>query len=498
MSTELPDGFAGLKFDNTYARLPDIFFSRVNPTSVPAPALIKVNQALALELGLDPAALASPAGVQMLAGNILPPGAEPIAQAYAGHQFGYLNPRLGDGRAILLGEVIDQNMLRRDIQLKGAGRTPYSRSGDGRAALGPVMREYLVSEAMYHLGIRTTRTLAAVTTGHPVYRETALPSAVLTRVAASHIRVGTFEFFRLRGDRDNLKVLADYVIERHYPEIAGAENPYAALLEVVLHAQAQLVSSWLHVGFIHGVMNTDNMTVSGETIDYGPCAFMDVYDPATVFSSIDREGRYAYGNQGPIALWNLTRFAECLLPLMASDENDAIKKAEAILSDFSDIFNDYWLAGMGRKLGLARASAQDENLITDFLRLMREGQADFTLSFRVLADCINSTPTSFLQLFSIDSQPIGVWLGEWRARLSQDARSADQVREEMQKVNPLYIPRNQNVEAALRAAVEGREYQPFEELLKVLTRPFEDQPGMERYAAVPQAGDVPYKTFCGT
>lgn len=498
MSTELPDGFAGLKFDNTYARLPDIFFSRVNPTSVPAPALIKVNQALALELGLDPAALESPAGVQMLAGNILPPGAEPIAQAYAGHQFGYLNPRLGDGRAILLGEVIDQNMLRQDIHLKGPGRTPYSRSGDGRAALGPVMREYLVSEVMYHLGIRTTRTLAAVTTGHPVYRETALPGAVLTRVAASHIRVGTFEFFRLRGDRDNLKVLADYVMQRHYPEIAGAENPYAALLEVVVHAQAQLVSSWLHVGFIHGVMNTDNMTVSGETIDYGPCAFMDVYDPATVFSSIDREGRYAYGNQGPIALWNLTRFAECLLPLMASDENDAIKKAEAILSDFSDIFNDYWLAGMGRKLGLARASAQDENLITDFLRLMREGQADFTLAFRVLADCINSTPTSFLQLFSIDSQPISVWLDEWRARLSQDARSADQVREEMQKVNPLYIPRNQNVEAALRAAVEEGDYQPFEELLKVLSRPFEDQPGMERYAAVPQAGDVPYKTFCGT
>lgn len=498
MSIELPDGFAGLHFDNTYARLPDIFFSRVNPTPVPAPALIKVNDALALELGLDPAALASSPGVQMFAGNAIPPGSEPIAQAYAGHQFGYLNPRLGDGRAILLGEVIDQNSQRRDIQLKGPGRTPYSRSGDGRAALGPVMREYLISEAMFHLGIRTTRTLAAVTTGHPVYREVALPGAVLTRVAASHIRVGTFEFFRLRNDRDNLKALADYVIDRHYPEVRAAENPYVALLEVVMHAQAKLVSSWLQVGFIHGVMNTDNMTVSGETIDYGPCAFMDAYDPSTVFSSIDREGRYAYGNQGPIALWNLTRFAECLLPLMDDADHKAVKIAETILSEFSDIFNDYWLAGMGRKLGLTRASAQDEKLITDFLQLMRDGAADFTLGFRRLADCLHSTSASFLQLFNNDSQALDAWLDVWRVRLSQNALDAEQIREAMQKVNPLYIPRNQNVELVLKAAVDDSDYRPFEELLKVLSHPFEEQPGMEKYAVVPPQADMPYRTFCGT
>jgi uncharacterized protein YdiU (UPF0061 family) len=317
-------------------------------------------------------------------------------------------------------------------------------------------------------------------------------------VAASHIRVGTFEYFRVHNDREGLKILADYVIQRHYPMASSAENPYLTLLEMIMHAQASLVSSWLHIGFIHGVMNTDNMTVSGETIDYGPCAFMDMYDPSTVFSSIDREGRYAYGNQGPIALWNLTRLAECLLPLLDNGEDKSIKKAEAVLSEFSDIFNDYWLAGMGRKLGLARTSAQDEKLVTDFFHLMREGAADFTLAFRLLADCIGSTSEPFLALFNGGGQAINLWLDTWRVRLSEDARSADRVREAMQKVNPLYIPRNQNVEAVLQAAVEEGDYQPFEELLKVLSRPFDDQAGMERYAAIPPAGDMPYRTFCGT
>lgn len=498
MSTELPAGFAGLIFDNTYARLPDIFFSRVNPTAVPSPTLVQVNRVLASELGVDSAALESPSGVQMLAGNAIPQGAEPIAQAYAGHQFGYLNPRLGDGRAILLGEVTDRNGMRRDIQLKGPGRTPYSRSGDGRAALGPVLREYLISEAMYHLGIRTTRTLAAVTTGHPVYRETALPGAVLTRVGASHIRVGTFEFFRLHNDHHNLKVLADYVIERHYPEIRATENPYVALLEVVIHAQAKLVSSWLQVGFIHGVMNTDNMTVSGETIDYGPCAFMDIYDPATVFSSIDREGRYAYGNQGPIALWNLTRFAECLLPLMAESQDKAIQKAETILGEFSDIFNDYWLVGMGRKIGLSKATSADEKLITDLLQIMRAGDADFTLSFRLLADCTIATTEKFLALFKTGSSTIEQWLDRWRDRIGNERQSPAEVRSAMLLVNPLYIPRNQNVENVLQAAVEDGNYQPFEEMLTVLSQPFQEQEGMEKYSELPPPTDAPYRTFCGT
>lgn len=498
MTTPFSADFAGVTFDNTYARLPERFFSRVNPTPVAKPGLIKINHALALELGFDPSVLESAEGVHILAGNQVPPDAEPIAQAYTGHQFGYLNPRLGDGRAILLGEVIDRNGIRRDIQLKGPGRTPYSRSGDGRAALGPVLREYLVSEAMYHLGIKTTRTLAAVTTGQPVYRETALPGAVLTRVAASHIRIGTFEYFRVNNDNEGLKILADYVIQRHYPDIQSVDEPYLALLEVVMYAQAQLVSSWLQVGFIHGVMNTDNMSVSGETIDYGPCAFMDIYDPATVFSSIDREGRYAYGNQGAIALWNLTRFAECLLPLLDDNIEAAVQKAEAVLGDFSGIFNDFWLAGMGRKIGLSKTSADDEKLIVDFLQLLRDGEADFTLAFRRLADCTVSAAEDFLEFFSGDKQGVKNWLDVWRARLVQQKDNMEDVATAMRRVNPLYIPRNQNVENALQAAVENADYQPFEELLAVLNRPFEEQEGMEKYAARPVPTGERYRTFCGT
>lgn len=490
--------FAGITFDNTYARLPERFFSRINPTPVAKPGLIKINHGLAFELGFDPSVLESEEGVQTLAGNRVPPGAEPIAQVYTGHQFGYLNPRLGDGRAILLGEVIDRNGLRRDIQLKGPGRTPYSRSGDGRAALGPVLREYLVSEAMYHLGIKTTRSLAAVTTGQLVYRETALPGAVLTRVAGSHIRIGTFEYFRVNNDQEGLKILADYVIQRHYPDIQSVDDPYLALLEVVMYAQAQLVSSWLHVGFIHGVMNTDNMSVGGETIDYGPCAFMDTYDPATVFSSIDREGRYAYGNQGAIALWNLSRFAECLLSLLDDNVDAAVQKAEAVLGEFSGIFNDFWLAGMGRKIGLTNVSADDEKIIADFLQLLRNGEADFTLAFRLLAGCTVSVTEGFLELFNGDRQGIKKWLDVWRARLAQQKDNMEDVAMAMRKVNPLYIPRNQNVEDALRAAIENADYQPFEDLLKVLSRPFDEQAGMEKYSARPITANNAYRTFCGT
>lgn len=500
MTVVRPTGFAGLQFDNTYARLPPAFFSRVNPTPVVNPALIKVNHALATELGLDAVQLESEQGIQIFAGNAIPDGAEPIAQAYSGHQFGYLNPRLGDGRAILLGEVVDRSGNRRDIQLKGPGRTPYSRSGDGRAALGPVMREYLVSEAMHHLGIKTTRVLAAVTTGEPVYRETALPGAVLTRVAASHIRIGTFEYFYVRKDYDGLKQLADYVIQRHYPAISSAENPYLALLEVVMHAQASLVASWLQVGFIHGVMNTDNMTVSGETIDYGPCAFMDIYDPSTVFSSIDREGRYAYGNQGAITLWNLTRFAECLLPLIDSDIDRAVEKAQTALGDFSELFNDFWLARMRKKIGILGASPGDEALVAEFLQIMRDGRADFTLAFRYLADCVApvSSTSRFHQLFTSCESLLESWLTKWRERLAKENVGAEEITARMLKVNPLYIPRNQNVEEVLRAAVEDGDYTLFEEFLSVLQHPYTEQQGKEKYSRRPVQSGIPYKTFCGT
>jgi len=501
MPLDLPPGFAGLRFDNSYARLPERFFSRVNPTPVANPALIKVNHTLAEELGLNPQDLESEAGVHMLAGNLIPPGAEPLAQAYTGHQFGYLNRQLGDGRAILLGEVVDRQQGRRDIQLKGPGRTPYSRNGDGRAVLGPVMREYLVSEAMHYLGIKTTRALAAVTTGEWVYRETALPGAVLTRVAASHIRIGTFEYFRVRDDKEGLKILADHAMERHYPNIASAQNPYLELLRAVMDAQAKLVASWLHVGFIHGVMNTDNMSISGETIDYGPCAFLDVYDPATVFSSIDQGGRYAYGNQGSIALWNLARLAESLLPLLHDDMNEAVSEAEAVLSGFSALFNQYWLAGMSKKIGLASEREEDLQLITDFLQLMRDGRADFTLAFRLLADCVaaqDEASAEFRQLFDMEYEPLSAWLQRWRQRLALEGRDEATICQAMNQVNPLYIARNHQVERILAAALESGDYAPFEEMLQILRRPFEVQPGKAHYAARPPQMETPYRTFCGT
>lgn len=500
MPIALPPDFAGLHFDNTYIHLPPHFYSRVNPTPVAQPKLVKINYPLAEELGLNPAELASADGVQMLAGNVVPPGAEPLAQAYSGHQFGYLNRQLGDGRAILLGEVIDCNQQRRDIQLKGPGRTPYSRNGDGRAALGPVLREYLVSEAMYHLGIKTTRTLAAVTTGEFVYRETALPGAVLTRIAASHIRIGTFEFFRVRDDKDGLKALADYAIQWHYPQIADLSDPYPEFLRAVMNAQAKLVSSWLHVGFIHGVMNTDNMTISGETIDYGPCAFMDVYDPTTVFSSIDQGGRYAYGNQGSIALWNLARLAECLLPLLHDDVNQAVAVAEGVLGEFSEMFNQYWLSGMKEKIGLTTAEDGDQQLITEFLQLLHDGRADFTLAFRHLADCAldTATPANFRQLFDMADAPIDSWLESWRGRLGREGRDALTISAAMNGVNPLYIPRNHLVEKMISAAVEKSDYGLFDEMLEVLSCPFELQPDKALYAANPPPMDIPYKTFCGT
>jgi uncharacterized protein YdiU (UPF0061 family) len=485
-------------FHNTYAQLPDRFYARVAPTPVAAPRLIRLNDALARELGLDPDWLAGPQGLEALAGLRVPDAAEPIAMAYAGHQFGHFVPQLGDGRAILLGEVVDRNGVRRDLQLKGAGLTPFSRRGDGRAALGPVLREYIVSEAMAALKVPTTRSLAAVATGEAVVRETLLPGAVLTRVAASHIRVGTFQFFAARDDIEGLRLLADHVIARHYREAAKAERPYRALLEQVTRRQAELIAQWLLIGFIHGVMNTDNMSIAGETIDYGPCAFMDTYDPAAVFSSIDRHGRYAYANQPRIATWNLARLAETLLPLLADDEKQAIALAEEVLGGFAPAFEAAFLAGMRNKLGLAGAAPEDVNLGNDFLKLLAANEVDFTLAFRRLADAAGD-PAAEAPVKSLFAGGEGyeAWAAQWRARLAQEALDVAGRRAMMRAANPAFIPRNHRIEAVIAAAVED-DFAPFEELLSVLAKPFDDQPEHADYMNPPQPHERVCQTFCGT
>ena len=479
--TALPDTRAAIAFDNSYARLPGTMHAGVNPTPVAAPHLIMVNAALAQELGIDPKQLTADIAV----GNALPDGASPIAQAYAGHQFGHFVPQLGDGRAILLGEVMDRNGRRRDIQLKGAGQTPFSRRGDGRAALGPVLREYLVSEAMHALGIPTTRALMAATTGEKVYREAVLPGAVLTRVAASHIRVGTFQFFAVRRDLESLKLLIDHVIARHYPSAAMADNPALALLDAVIAAQAKLVSRWVQVGFIHGVMNTDNCGIAGETIDYGPCAFMDAYDPATVFSSIDEQGRYAYANQPAIAQWNLARLAETLLSFLHDDRDEAIRIATARIEGFPEIYTQAWLSGFRKKIGLASVEDSDADLIQSLLDAMQMERADFTSTFRKLAN-------------GEDVPEIAGWLPKWRERVARDPRSAGERQALMRSVNPVYVPRNHLVEEMIAAAVERGDYQPFENMIRVLMNPYAGQAGAGRYAAAPAETVHGYRTFCGT
>jgi uncharacterized protein YdiU (UPF0061 family) len=486
-------------FENTYAALPANFFARVAPTPVAAPKLVKLNRPLALHLGLDPDRLDSPEGAEILAGKRIPDGADPIAMAYAGHQFGHFVPRLGDGRAILLGEVIDADGVRRDIQLKGSGPTPFSRRGDGRAALGPVLREYIVSEAMATLGIPTTRSLAAVVTGERVVRETLLPGAVLTRVASSHIRVGTFQFFAARNDTEGVRRLADHVIDRHYSEAANADRPYHALLEGVVARQASLVARWLLVGFIHGVMNTDNTSISGETIDYGPCAFMDHYDPATVFSSIDEQGRYAYANQPRIALWNLTRLAECLLPLLADAQDKAIAEAQAVLGNFAEHFNTAYQAGLRSKLGLFTARDGDPLLAQDLLETMARNQADFTLTFRRLSDAALD-PADDRKVRQLFAEPTAYddWAVRWRQRISDEPQGAGIRQTAMRAVNPAFIPRNHRVEAVIEAAVNRDDFTPFEELLTVLAKPYEDQPGLSAYADPPEPHQRVLRTFCGT
>ncbi len=484
-------------FDNSYARLPDRFYWRLDPVPVARPALVKLNAALAGELGLDTEALRSPEGVAVLAGNLVPEGAEPLAMAYAGHQFGSFVPQLGDGRAILLGEVVDQQGERFDIQLKGSGRTPFSRAGDGRAWLGPVLREYIIGEAMHALGIPTTRALAVVTTGEPVYRETALPGAVLTRVARSHVRIGTFEYFLARQDTEALARLADYVIARHYPEATDAERPYRALLDAVVARQAKLVTRWLAVGFIHGVMNTDNMSIAGETIDYGPCAFMDGYQPGTVYSSIDRLGRYAYGNQPRIAQWNLARFAQTLLPLLDRvDEAKAIKEAQEAIDTFPQRFEQAYLLAFRRKLGLFVAHEDDVELVNALLELMATSGADFTNSFRALCDAAAGADEPIRRALD-GEEPLSGWLQRWHARLAREDASPSDRAAAMRCANPAVIPRNHRVEATLEAAVSG-DLAPLDALLAAVTEPWSDRPEGDPYTRPPEPHEVVRQTFCGT
>ena len=487
------------EFDNSYARLPDQFFARLPPMPVAAPRLVRLNEKLAWHLEFDPGQLATLEGVEILAGNRVPKRGEPLAMAYAGHQFGTFVPQLGDGRAILLGEVIDRDGVRRDIQLKGSGPTPFSRRGDGRAALGPVLREYIVSEAMAALGIPTTRALAAVTTGETVWRETPLPGAVLTRVASSHIRVGTFQFFAARGDVDAIRRLADHVITRHYPEAVDAANRYRTLLDLVISRQAALVAKWLLVGFIHGVMNTDNMSIAGETIDYGPCAFMDAYDPGAVYSSIDTVGRYAYGNQPRIAKWNLARLAETLLPLLAEDKDAAVKEAQEAIDAFATHFETAYAAGLGRKLGLLQPRPDDLSLAQDLLERMARNGTDFTCTFRRLCDAAAS-PDGDAAVRSLFADPSAFddWAARWRHRLAEEGAEANERRAAMRAANPAFIPRNHLVEEAISAAVTEADFSPFESLLTVLSMPYEDQPAFGRYEDPPRPDQVVHQTFCGT
>ena len=501
-----------LDLDNSYARDLQGFSVPWKPEAAPSPKSLFFNASLAAELGLDVTALSGEAGLALFAGNAVPEGAEPIAQAYAGHQFGGFSPQLGDGRAILLGEVIDRTGQRRDIALKGSGRTPFSRGGDGKAAVGPMLREVLIGEAMHALGIPTTRALAVVATGAPVLREVMLPGAVLTRVAASHIRVGTFQFFAARGDAARVRQLAEYTIARHDADLVGAPGRFLALLGRVAERQARLIAQWMNVGFIHGVMNTDNMTISGETIDYGPCAFVEAYDPKAVFSSIDTQGRYAFGNQPAIARWNLARLAESLLPLLdESDDDKAMDEAMRVVDGFPTLYARHLLSGQRAKLGLQRAQGADDDadcaLADEWLALLHAGRVDFTLAWRRLADAAAGDDMLLRSLFADDASALQAWLARWRERcaredegLSTSGAAVGAARaERMRRVNPWVIPRNHRVEEALAAASDHEDLGPFDRLLEALKHPYDETPASAPYAE-PASADVTagYRTFCGT
>ncbi|PKM85695.1 MAG: YdiU family protein [Firmicutes bacterium HGW-Firmicutes-11] len=481
----------GWNFNNSYTGLPDIFYTRIDPIAVRDPKLVVWNETLATLLGLNGSILREKTGAEIFSGNLIPEGAEPIAQAYAGHQFGQFTI-LGDGRAILLGEQITPSGARMDIQLKGSGETPYSRRGDGRAALGPMLREYIISEAMHGLGIPTSRSLAVVTTGESVLRERRFPGAILTRVASSHIRVGTFEFAAARGTKDELRSLADYTIDRHFPESRSAEHIYLDFLRQVVSKQAKLIAQWQMVGFIHGVMNTDNMALSGETIDYGPCAFMDAYDPKTVFSSIDRQGRYSYGNQPFIAQWNLARFAETLLPLLHSDQEKALQLAQEELTGFVAVYEKHWMTGMRSKLGLFNEENEDTMLIHDLLGILQQNQIDFTNAFLTLTQ--GTWKDSELGRMPEFEQ----WKHRWETRRQMQELTMEESHRLMSRSNPVVIPRNHKVEEALAAATDHNDYDVMVRLVKVLSRPFESLEGSEDYTTPAPPSAKPYRTFCGT
>lgn len=493
---------APIHFETTFADALAGFFRDARPAPVPRPALVALNRELARELGLDADALDGEFGARVFTGAELPPSARPIAQAYAGHQFGHFVPQLGDGRALLLGELVDTRGVRRDVQLKGSGPTHFSRGGDGLAALGPVLREYLVSEALHALGVPTTRALAAATTGATVYREEELPGAVLTRVATSHLRVGTFQFYASRGDMERVRQLADHAIERHDPSLFADDGlapheRYLRFFENVRDRQAALIAHWMSIGFVHGVMNTDNTSIGGETIDYGPCAFMERYDEDTVFSSIDRNGRYAYGRQPRLALWNLVRFAECVAPLFDDDEERAVEVAKSALERFQPTYEAHWLERFGAKLGLATVRPADGELIEAFLAALHKGEVDFTNAFRALAGAVDGDAAPLEQMFA-GSALLGPWLARYEARLADDPLDPAARAAAMRAVNPVYVPRNQSVEAALEAAVARGDLAPFRELLAVVTNPFEEQAGKQAFAEPAPSDAQPYVTFCGT
>ena len=486
-------------FNNSFVQLGEKFYAKLNPTPVEQPKIVKLNEELSNKLGIDLEMLELEDWASIFSGNRILPGSEPLAMVYAGHQFGHLVPQLGDGRAILLGEVIDNSSIRNDIQLKGSGITPFSRQGDGRAALGPVLREYIVSEAMNALDIPTTRSLCAVTSGEPVYRETVLPGAVLTRVASGHVRTGTFQYFALKGDVKAITELANYVIDRHYPEVKESPNTYLKLLEKVMDRHALLVSKWLHVGFIHGVMNTDNMALSGETIDYGPCAFMDSFNKTQVFSSIDHSGRYSYGNQPQIVQWNLARLAETILPLIDKNQESAVEMAKEVIELYSERFKEFWLSGMRQKLGLFNSEQEDENLIESLLNIMHENEADFTLTFRWLCDAaFDKKNNKNLRTLFKDAGAYDNWSESWRSRLSRESASPEERVKLMRKVNPAVIPRNHRVEQALNAAVENLDFGPFERLVDVLSSPYEEMKEKDEFMLPPKQGEHVLQTFCGT
>ncbi|RVU84731.1 YdiU family protein [Leucothrix sargassi] len=487
-------------FHNSYEALPEHFHGYAEPTPVADPKLIQFNKELAESLGINIEQLEAENPTLIFSGNKLPEGADPIAMAYSGHQFGNLNPNMGDGRAILLGEVIAADQHHYGVQLKGAGPTPFSRRGDGRAAIGPVLREYIHSEAMHILGVPTTRALAAVSTGQPIYREIQHPGAIITRTARSFVRVGTFQHFAIRGDYDGLKTLADYVIEHTYPELKGVETPYLDLLNAVIDRQAKLIAQWMQLGFIHGVMNTDNMSISGDTIDYGPCAFMDQYHPETVFSSIDRRGRYAYRNQPAAGHWDLCRLAEAMAQLLSEDHDEAGALAQEAINGYPAKYEAYWLAGFCQKIGISTPINGDKALVEDLLEAMAASNADFTLTFYHLSNALADSTANDQVIRDLFDNPkdFEAWAEQWRDRLVTEFPSDEERQAQMRKVNPLYIARNHLVEAVVKAAEENEDYQPFYDLLEVLKQPFTEQAGKEAYARPAHADEVVLRTFCGT